>query len=144
MYMFYGFTKFIYDRLPYFRYHDADTNHTGTEGRAAEEARTGESGEGGKAGGESGSESTSIKIGEECKLEGVESVDTYTSPTPRSTANSPRAHGSSHITVTTGSSTRSGEIYGYNERTGECVVQDRHGNLILVRTCGNPFKNHTR
>jgi hypothetical protein len=140
--MFYGFTKFIYDRLPYFRYHDADTNHTGTEGRAAEEARTGESGEGGKAGGEEGS--TSIKIGEECKLEGVESVDTYTSPTPRSTANSPRAHGSSHITVAGNHYYRTGELLAYNERSGECTVVDCHGNLVTIHTAANPFKNHTR
>ena len=142
MYMFYGFTKFIYNRLPYFRYDDnANNDISRAEGGTAEAARTSESGQSSQATGEGGSE-TSVKItSEEVRLDGVEQIDTYASPTP-STPNSPRA--SSHITVTTGTSTRSGEIYGYNERTGECVVQDSHGNLILVRTCGNPFKNHTR
>ena len=136
-----GVSKYIWDKLPYIRYKDANNDISRAKGGAIEEVGAGESGESSQAGGESGSE-TSIKItSEEVRLDGVEQIDTYTSPTP-SAPTSPRA--GSHITVTTGSSTRSGEIYGYNERTGECVVQDSHGNLILVRTCGNPFKNHTR
>ena len=131
--MFYGFTKFIYDRLPYFRY--ADTDHTGTEAGATEETRIGASGESGEAGGEGESATPRIEIGEECELKGVESVDTYSSPTPTS----PRI--GTYLTTSSGTSSRSGSILSYNERTGSCVVQDSHGNIITIATAGNPFKN---
>jgi len=145
--MFYGFSKFIYNKLPYFRYYDnANNDNCGAEGRTPEEIGTCESSQSSEAGGET---THRIEItSEEVSLDGVEQIDTYSAPAPSPTStnapNSPRACGSSHITVTTANSTRSGQILSYNERSGECVVQDAHGNLITLNTCGNPWKNHTR
>lgn len=131
--MFYGFTSFIWNRLPYFRY--ADTDNSRAKAGATEETGIGESGQGGEAGGEErGGGCAKIKIGEECDLKGVESVDTYSSPTPTS----PRT--GTYLTTSSATSSRSGSILSYNERTGSCVVQDSHGNIIVVATAGNPFK----
>ena len=138
-----GATKYLWDKLPYIRYKDANNNQSRAEGGAIEEVGVGASGQSSETAGENRSESTSIKIGEECKLEGVEQIDTYASPTP-STPNSPRAHGSTHITVAGNHYYRTGELLSYNERSGECTVVDSHGNLVTIRTCGNPWKSNAK
>lgn len=139
--MFYGFTKFIYDKLPYFRY--ADDDNCRAESGIAEETGDCETNQGGEVSGEEDIDlPPRIKIGEECELKGVETVTTYTSPT--ATPNSPRTNATPHITVASNNYYRTGELLTYNERTGDCTVIDSHGNLVTIQTAGNPFKKHSR
>ena len=139
-----GATKYIWNKLPYIKYKDANNNQSRAEGGTAEAARTSEGGQSSETAGESGSSETSVKItSEEVRLDGVEQIDTYASPTP-STPNSPRAHGSTHITVAGNHYYRTGELLSYNERSGECTVVDSHGNLVTIRTCGNPWKSNAK
>lgn len=136
-----NFTKYLWDKLPYFRYHAHDDN-TRTEARTIEASGTGESSEGCEAGGEGGDGGETpprIKItSEEVRLDGVESVTTYTSP---SDPNSPRTAPAPapHIAVASNAYYRTGELLSYNERTGSCTVIDSHGNLVTINTAGNPF-----
>ena len=130
--MFYGFTKFIFDRLPYFRY--ADTNIPRAESGIVEETGTSPRGKSCEAGGEDGKSAPRIEIGEECELESAESVDSSPTHTRTGTAPAP------HITVASNTYYRTGELLSYNERTGSCTVIDSHGNLVTLQSAGNPFK----
>lgn len=136
--MFYGFTKFIYDRLPYFRY--ADDDHAGAETGTTQTVGDGETNQGGEDGGEKECDDLPARIkitSEEVRLDGVESITTYTSPTD---PNSPRTNATPHVTVASNNYYRTGELLSYNERSGMCTVIDSHGNLVTIQTAGNPFK----
>ena len=127
--MFYGFLNYLYNRLPYARY-DNTREEKGTF-RTSGTCATSESSE---ASTETSIDKISISK-EECDIRGdVETITTYSSTT--SHPNSPRGQ---HITNTTPSGVRTGDILSYNERTGECVVSDCHGNIITIYTSGNPF-----
>lgn len=135
--MFYGFTKFIYDRLPYFRY--ADDDHAGAETGTTQTVGDGETNQGGEDGGEKDCDEglpPRIKIGEECELKGVESITNYTSPPA---PNSPRTSAIPYIAVASNNYYRTGELLSYNERSGMCTIIDSHGNLISIQTSGDPF-----
>ena len=134
-----NFTKYLWDKLPYFRF-NADTNHIGTEAGATEEVRASPRCESTEASGEDGKSAGRIEIGEECKLKGVESVDIYTSPTPTSPRTGTTPAPAPHIAVASNTYYRTGELLSYNERTGYCTVIDSHGNLVTLQSAGNPFK----
>ena len=130
--MLFGIAKYIYSRLPYAKYTD-----TRTEGGVTETPRNGETGETSETSTESKS---TLKIGEEVKLDGVVELEPSTArcvPNPNS-PRLPTKTSTRHYTVAPNTTS----IIGYNERTGATVVQDSNGNLITVTTAGNPFLNH--
>ena len=134
-----NFTKYLWDKLPYFRF-NAHNDIAGTESGIVEETGTRTGCESTEASGEDGKSAGRLEIGEECKLKGVESVYIYTSPTPTSPRTGTTPAPAPHIAVASNTYYRTGELLTYNERTGSCTVIDSHGNLVTLQSAGNPFK----